>query len=191
MKDYRLLVKVKNANLLRAIEKAGFKTVNAFCVANGLHPSDVGDLINLKSSPLYKGGDWRPTAERLSVVLNTPLSVLFSEEQFTPLEKNTGHVDMSFEEILPMLPDATSSPLQKLIEVEGLAAIDTALSNLTPRQEWVIRGRFGLDGEEKTFNELAQELGVSCSMVQLIERKALSMLRKPLTANKLRDVREG
>ena len=191
MKDYRLLVKVKNANLLRAIEKAGFKNVNAFCVANGLPPGDVGNLVNLKSSPLYNGGDWRPIAERLSVVLNTPLSVLFSEEQFTPLEKNTGYVDMSFEEILPMLPDATSSPLQKLIEVEGRAAIDTALSNLTQPQEWVIRGRFGLDGEEKTFNELAQELGVSYVRVQQIERKALRMLRKPFTANKLRDVRGG
>jgi DNA-directed RNA polymerase sigma subunit (sigma70/sigma32) len=48
-----------------------------------------------------------------------------------------------------------------------------------------------LDGEEKTFNELAQELGVSYVRVQQIERKALRMLRKPVTANKLRDVRGG
>ena len=191
MKDYRLLVKVKNANLLRAIEKAGFKTVHAFCVANDLDPGAVGGLVNLKFSPLYKDGDWRPIAERLSVVLNTPLSVLFSEEQFTPLEKNTGYVDMSFEEILPMLPDTTSSPLQKLIEVEDRAAIDTALSKLTQPQEWVIRGRFGLDGEEKTLDELAQELGVSYERVRQIEHKALRMLRKPFTADKLRGVWGG
>ena len=52
------------------------------------------------------------------------------------------------------------------------------LDILDPREQEVIRGRFGLDtgGEERTQREIAKELGISRSYVSRIEKRALMKL---------------
>lgn len=174
-KDYRVIVKVKNANLLRAFEKAGFKSVNAFCKANNLNPSAVGELVNLKAAPTQ--GRHLAVAERISVALDTPLFVLFSDEQLTPLTTNTSQIEVSLEDVLPLIEGTGGDPLQKLIEEDNRVAIDRALERLTQREAEVIERRWGIYGEAETYGAIAKGFGVSMERVRQIEHRAFRKLR--------------
>jgi RNA polymerase primary sigma factor len=59
----------------------------------------------------------------------------------------------------------------------ALAQLPQLLSRLTPREHRVIRGRFGLDGRERTLGDIAGELGVSAERVRQIEQGALARMR--------------
>ena len=174
-KDYRVIVKVKNANLLRAFEKAGFKSVNAFCQANNLNPSAVGELVNLKAAPTQ--GRHLAVAERISVALVIPLFELFSDEQLTPLTTNTSQIEVSLEDVLPLIEGTGSDPLQKLIEEDNRVAIHKALELLTQREAEVIKRRWGIYGETETYDAIAKGFGVTRERVRQIEHKAFRKLR--------------
>lgn len=179
-KDYRVYVKVKNANLLRAIESAGYKTIGSFCRANHMCPSLVGRLASLKIKPRNSFGDWKGIVEKISTVLNVMPSDLFSEEQMTPVTKNTGYIDVSLEEVSTMLTQTNNNPLTLLEEQDDKITVDAALTHgcLTTQEKEVLRMRFGIDCEESTLDVVSQKLNVSRGQVRQIEGKALRKLRQ-------------
>jgi RNA polymerase primary sigma factor len=62
------------------------------------------------------------------------------------------------------------------------------LDSLSPREQRVIRLRFGLDdGQSHTLEEVGQKVGVTRERVRQIEAKALRKLRHPLRSRKLKD----
>ena len=66
--------------------------------------------------------------------------------------------------------------------------IDTVLKTLTPREEQVIRLRFGLkDGRCHTLEEVGSEFNVTRERIRQIEAKALRKLRHPVRSNKFKD----
>ena len=66
--------------------------------------------------------------------------------------------------------------------------IDSVLKTLTPREESVIRLRFGLqDGRCHTLEEVGTEFNVTRERIRQIEAKALRKLRHPVRSNKFRD----
>ena len=66
--------------------------------------------------------------------------------------------------------------------------IDNVLHTLTPREEAVIRLRFGLkDGRCHTLEEVGTEFNVTRERIRQIEAKALRKLRHPVRSNKFRD----
>ncbi len=66
--------------------------------------------------------------------------------------------------------------------------IDTVLKTLTPREEAVIRLRFGLkDGRCHTLEEVGMEFNVTRERIRQIEAKALRKLRHPVRSNKFKD----
>jgi RNA polymerase primary sigma factor len=75
-----------------------------------------------------------------------------------------------------------------LIAKEMSAAIDAVLRTLTPKQEEVIRLRFGLGGgeDEQTFEEIGEQLGLSRARIQQIDSKAMRKLRHPTRSQRLR-----
>ena len=66
--------------------------------------------------------------------------------------------------------------------------IDSVLKTLTPREESVIRLRFGLhDGRCHTLEEVGMEFNVTRERIRQIEAKALRKLRHPVRSNKFKD----
>lgn len=84
--------------------------------------------------------------------------------------------------------ESAKSPMevasQKLLHEQLLAVIDT----LTPREQQVIRERYGLiDGKSKTLEEVGREFSVTRERIRQIEAKALRKLKHPNRSKKLVD----
>jgi RNA polymerase primary sigma factor len=61
------------------------------------------------------------------------------------------------------------------------------LNSLTPREERIIKMRFGLeDGTERTLEEVGQAFGVTRERIRQIEAKAIRKLRHPSRTRQLR-----
>lgn len=88
-----------------------------------------------------------------------------------------------------IIEDETSkSPMesasQSLLREQLLAVIDT----LTPREQEVIRQRYGLmDGKQKTLEEVGKEFSVTRERIRQIEAKALRKLKHPNRSKRLAD----
>jgi RNA polymerase sigma factor RpoD-like protein len=69
--------------------------------------------------------------------------------------------------------------------------IERALLELTPREQQVMRLRFGLDdGQVRTLEEVGREFGVTRERIRQIESKTLAKLRHPTRSQRLRDYLE-
>ena len=101
----------------------------------------------------------------------------------TPIgEEEDSHLgDFTPDEDAPMPAEAASHTLLK----EQLSGV---LKSLTPREEKVLRLRFGLeDGRPRTLEEVGKEFNVTRERIRQIEAKALRKLRHPSRSKKLRD----
>ncbi len=66
--------------------------------------------------------------------------------------------------------------------------LEDVLDTLTPREEKVLRLRFGLDdGRARTLEEVGQYFGVTRERIRQIEAKALRKLRHPMRSKRLKD----
>ncbi|MGO0123040.1 RNA polymerase sigma factor RpoD [Desulfothermobacter acidiphilus] len=66
--------------------------------------------------------------------------------------------------------------------------LDEVLQSLTPREQKVLRLRFGLDdGHARTLEEVGQKFGVTRERIRQIEAKTLRKLRHPSRSKKLKD----
>jgi RNA polymerase primary sigma factor len=67
-------------------------------------------------------------------------------------------------------------------------AVKSALSELSEREQLVVRLRFGLDdGQVRTLEEVGKEFGVTRERIRQIESKVLAKLRHPIRSQRLRD----
>ena len=82
-------------------------------------------------------------------------------------------------------PDAVDP--QAIAEASALQRIvREALTDLTPREQRILRMRFGIGGtSDHTLEEIGQEFGVTRERIRQIEAKALEKLREPARARKL------
>ncbi len=84
------------------------------------------------------------------------------------------------------------SPSEAVIGVNLKEYTSQVLRTLTPREERVIKLRFGLeDGSEHTLEEVGQSFQVTRERIRQIEAKALRKLRHPSRSRKLRAFVEG
>ncbi len=87
-----------------------------------------------------------------------------------------------------IVDESAKSPMdsatQSLLREQLLAVIDT----LTPREQEVIRQRYGLmDGRQKTLEEVGKEFSVTRERIRQIEAKALRKLKHPNRSKRLTD----
>ncbi len=132
-----------------------------------------------------------PTTEELAKELNMSVEKVreiskISQEPVsleTPIgEEEDSHLgDFIPDDDAPVPADAASFVMLK----EQLADV---LKTLAPREEKVLRLRFGLDdGRQRTLEEVGKEFNVTRERIRQIEAKALRKLRHPSRSKKLKD----
>lgn len=101
----------------------------------------------------------------------------------TPIgEEEDSHLGDFIEDEDALAPDEAASYILLKEQLEEV------LDTLTPREEKVLRLRFGLgDGRSRTLEEVGQEFGVTRERIRQIEAKALRKLRHPSRSRKLKD----
>ena len=84
------------------------------------------------------------------------------------------------------------SPADAVINLNLKEQTESVLKSLTPREEKVIKMRFGVgDGSEHTLEEVGQNFAVTRERIRQIEAKALRKLRHPSRSRKLKAFLEG
>ena len=150
----------------------------------------INKVKKVSSQLLHKNGH-EPSAEEIAEVLEMPIEKVreimrVAQEPVsleTPIgEEEDSHLgDFIPDDDAPAPSDAASHTLLK----EQLADV---LSTLTPREEKVLRLRFGLeDGRSRTLEEVGKEFDVTRERIRQIEAKALRKLRHPSRSKKLKD----
>lgn len=156
-----------------------------------VHMVETINKVKKVSSQLLHQNGHEPTAEEISEVLNMPTDKVreimrVAQEPVsleTPIgEEEDSHLgDFIPDDDAPAPQDAASHTLLK----EQLADV---LSTLTPREERVLRLRFGLeDGRSRTLEEVGEVFNVTRERIRQIEAKALRKLRHPSRSKKLKD----
>ncbi len=130
-------------------------------------PEEIGNAIGLSAA---KVRDIMKVAQE-PVSLETPIG-----------EEDDSHLGDFLPDTETVAPaDAASFQLMK-------EQLNSVLATLTPREEMVLKLRFGLnDGRARTLEEVGQEFNITRERIRQIEAKALRKLRHPSRSKKLKD----
>ena len=156
-----------------------------------VHMVETINKVKKVSSQLLHEYGHDPSAEEIAERLDMPVDKVreimrVAQEPVsleTPIgEEEDSHLgDFIPDDDAPVPAEAASQTLLK----EQLADV---LKTLTPREEKVLRLRFGLeDGRPRTLEEVGKEFNVTRERIRQIEAKALRKLRHPSRSKKLRD----
>ena len=156
-----------------------------------VHMVETINRLGRVSKKLLQELGREPTVEEISQVLGIPPNKVSEIQKIAldpiSLESPIGEEDDS--KISDFIEDDTSiSPVESatrsMLKSQLFAVIDT----LTPREQKVIRLRYGLDdGYPKTLEQVGVEFNVTRERIRQIEAKALRKLRNPTRSKKLKD----
>jgi RNA polymerase primary sigma factor len=136
-----------------------------------------------------------PTSEEIAKRMDIPVAkvrkILKIAQEPISLETPIGEEEDSH--LGDFIEDkAVVSPSDAVINLNLKEQTASVLKTLTPREEKVIKMRFGLDdGSEHTLEEVGQSFAVTRERIRQIEAKALRKLRHPSRSRKLRAFLEG
>jgi RNA polymerase primary sigma factor len=136
-----------------------------------------------------------PTSEEIAKRMDIPVAkvrkILKIAQEPISLETPVGEEEDSH--LGDFIEDkAVVSPSDAVINLNLKEQTASVLKTLTPREEKVIKMRFGLDdGSEHTLEEVGQSFAVTRERIRQIEAKALRKLRHPSRSRKLRAFLEG
>jgi len=131
-----------------------------------------------------------PTSIELSKDSGIPLhdveKVLNLTEEPISLDMSIGEEDSTLEDLIA--DEKSPSPSDMLLEKDLVDHIRKLLAGLSPREEKILRLRFGIgeDGEY-TLEEIGKQFGLSRERIRQIEAKAIERLRDPSRHKQIRE----
>ena len=154
----------------------------------------INKLIRTSRSLVQEYGR-EPTSEEIAVRMDIPVQKVrkvfkIAQEPIsleTPIgEEEDSHLGDFIED------RQVVSPAEAVININLKEMTESVLKTLTPREEKVIKMRFGLDnGSDHTLEEVGQNFAVTRERIRQIEAKALRKLRHPSRSRKLRPFLDG
>jgi RNA polymerase primary sigma factor len=158
-------------------------------VRKPVHVSEQMGRLTRTAHRLEQSLERAPTTEELAHALARSVAqVRTMQAQQTPVLSLDAPLADGESQLGDFMADETTPlPSEAACIAERTAQIEQCLQALTPREQAIVRARFGLDdGEEHTLEELGRGLQLSRERVRQIEARALAKLRHPARLPQLR-----
>lgn len=161
-----------------------------------VHMIEVLNKVRTASRELVRDLGREPTTEEIAKRMGTSIDKVNKALKLTqqPISLETPIGEGGDSQFGDLIEDrATASPAERVITANLRDVAGDVLQTLSPREEKVIRLRFGLDneGRERTLEEVGEDFRVTRERIRQIEVKALRKLRHPSRARVLKSFIEG
>ena len=150
----------------------------------------INKVKKVQSQLLHQNGH-EPSADEIAIEIDMPVDkvreIMRVAQEPVSLETPIGEEEDSH--LGDFIPDNDApAPADAASHTMLREQLSDVLSTLTPREEKVLRLRFGLeDGRSRTLEEVGREFNVTRERIRQIEAKALRKLRHPSRSRKLKD----
>ena len=213
--DFSDLVQDGNIGLMKAVDKFDYRLGNKFStyatnwIQQGISRSiadqartiripvhmidNIHKIQRASRQFMHKYGR-QPTAEELSKIIYLPVDKIHKAMKVNlrpiSLEAPVGTEDDSSR--IEIIADETAkNPFTSAAQKNLRKIVTQILSELDPKEETVLRQRFGMStNKTSTLEEVGEYIGVTRERIRQIEQKALNKLKHPTRARKLRSFLE-